>query len=51
MTDPFRNYDKWLTRTPEDEADERERRRQRDEFLAEQADYEHDRRKDEPEDE
>lgn len=51
MRDPWRNYDRWKTRTPEDEEDERIRRRQREMELEDRADELYQRHKDDPEDE
>ena len=47
MSDGFRNYDRWKLASPEDEADEREAKRQRDERDADRADVMRDRKKDE----
>ena len=48
MRDGFANYDAWKLRSPDDEADERERRRQRIEDEIDRADYERDCEKEEP---
>lgn len=45
--DGFRNYDRWKLMSPEDEADERERQRQKAEDDMERADVMLDREKDE----
>ena len=47
MADGFRNYDRWKLMSPEDEADERERQRQKAEDDMERADVMRDREKDE----
>jgi len=46
---PF-NYDKWRLRSDLDDIDDAERKRRRNEDLAERADYERDRQRDEPDD-
>lgn len=43
----FNGYDAWKLRSPDDEADERERKRQRAAYLEERADEMRDREKDE----
>lgn len=48
--DGFRNYDRWKLMSPEDEADERERKRLKAEDDMERADAMRDREKDERED-
>jgi hypothetical protein len=45
--DGFRNYDRWKLMSPEDEADERERQRQKAEDDMDRADVMRDREKDE----
>lgn len=47
--DGFRNYDRWKLMSPEDEADERERKRLKAEDDMERADVMRDREKDERE--
>lgn len=42
-----REYDEWRTRNAEDQADIDNARREREEYLADRADYLHDREKDE----
>jgi len=49
MSDGFRDYDRWKLMSPEDEADERERKRLKDEDDMERADALRDREKDERE--
>jgi len=47
MSDPLgRDYDAWRTRTREDEEEEAERQRLRDERLADKAEHDRDRAKD-----
>lgn len=48
MTDPFKNYDRWKLMSPEDEMDERERRRQIAQAREDMADEMRDRERDEP---
>ena len=49
MKDPLpRDYDAWRTRSPEDEEAERERKCHHDKYLEDRADYDRDRKKDEP---
>lgn len=50
MSDPFRNYDAWKLASPDDEAEEAERKRLLKEAKEDQADYEYDRKKDDPPD-
>ncbi len=47
MRDMWRNYDQWKLMSREDEEDERAKRREIDEALADRADYDRDRMKDE----
>ena len=47
MRDGFKGYDSWKLMSPEDEEDERERKRLREEHEMDRADYEHDRIRDE----
>lgn len=44
--DGFKNYDRWKLMSPEDEENERVRKLEREEYLAEKADYDRDRKKD-----
>jgi len=48
MTGLPRGYDEWRTRGDWEDQEDTERKRQRDEDLMERADYERDRKKDEP---
>lgn len=47
MADPWRNYDRWKLRSPEDETEELDRRRIRDKRRMGKAEHDRERDKDE----